>query len=182
MRAKVLRLVLGWVLLTGVAVVLQAGPAAACSCARSLTPQQSLTAATTAFTGRLVSVDEPWISGHATKLHFEVQRVWKGTLPRQVTVRTPPGGSCGISATEGHRYTIYGSSGGDGQQAVTAELCDQPGTNAIPASFRPGTAPVSPPGFRRPPLSSMIIVLGAGLALWRVVRLRARRRRRPTSD
>lgn len=108
-------------------LVARASPAAACSCAGTLTPRQQLAERDRIFVGRAVDVrsggetpaDNLWVTT------FHVERVYKGRADGTARVLTDGGGSgtCGYDFRTGERYLVsanvgaishLGRPGGDG--------------------------------------------------------------------
>lgn len=96
------------VLAMGAALVMAtARPAAACSCAAT-SAGRLIAAADAAFVGTFVGRDDPngtatiVSSGREVVNHFRVERVYAGSLPRRVDVRSAAdGASCGIEVSRG---------------------------------------------------------------------------------
>jgi hypothetical protein len=79
-------------------------PAAACSCPGK-SPKAALEAAAAVFSGTVVFVKKSQADVVVT---IKVDKVWKGDVPAQVTVSTPPNdGLCGVSFKEGDGYLVY---------------------------------------------------------------------------
>ena len=113
---------------TTVALVLswQASSAFGCSCAKVEAPLVELGKSTAVFAGRAVS--ERIVArkrGEHESLRreftFEVSRVWKDDVPKQVTVSTRmSGASCGYHFSIGREYIVYAL--GD-RSDLRAHLC-----------------------------------------------------------
>lgn len=116
---SVLPLVAGLALLLGssLLVVLAAGPASACSCARSGLGAQAR-AADLVVAGTVTDVDDGWWPGGSSTRDVTVapDRVWRGRTPTGPVVLSAaaPDQGCGVDLAEGRRYLLFlsGSAGG----------------------------------------------------------------------
>jgi hypothetical protein len=87
-------------------------PAVACSCPL-LPPDEYASRATVFFTGVVTSVSGIPLglvcrSDSPVAATFEVETVYKGDVPRTITVRTVvSGASCGYTFEVGKRYTVF---------------------------------------------------------------------------
>lgn len=94
-----------------VAGLLFAAPSAvhACSCA-VMDVTGARRAAAMVFEGTIVRIDQPPNSGTA-RATFRVERVWKGTVSREVTLNVPAQPSmCPPHFEQGHTYIVYAAS------------------------------------------------------------------------
>lgn len=139
MRAVVVAAVAAGALLAG------ADEARACSC-RVQPPSAHLSAATAAFRGEVVTLAEA--DDGAVVALFDVDVVYKGEIPRAVTVRTGGAGdTCAVPFREGAAYVVFATGESD---AWSAHLCggttddrtyiDREGVEPV-ASFVPGATP-----------------------------------------
>lgn len=84
-----------------------AQPALACSCAPAPGPQEALNQAAAVFTGTVVSI-QPSENPLGYLVTFRVERTWKGTQCREVTVFTGQGDfDCGYPFQSGQSYLVY---------------------------------------------------------------------------
>ena len=97
-----------------VAVALAGGPRPAAACSCPLSPQDSYASrATMVFTGVVTSVSGFPLglvcrSDSPVAATFDVETVYKGDVPRTVTVHTVvSGASCGYTFEVGKRYTVF---------------------------------------------------------------------------
>lgn len=109
-----IRLVLIVVLFAPLFLALQGSPAMACSCL-ARTSIHHLADADAVFTGRLTDIEGPpadrlvYSSIDPISYRFDVDRVLKGAVPVNATVRSVvSGGSCGLEHMSlGDRYTVF---------------------------------------------------------------------------
>jgi len=136
--------------LASVLLVLQTGPAYACSCRADVALDQRIAEGDAAFVGVLTGRDEVLpqgeiiSSGRPTIAHFRVDQSVKGGIGAQVDARTAASGaSCGLEVLVGERIGIilHRTDGG-----WTSSLCDQVEPAALLAPGGPdGPAPVPLP-------------------------------------
>ena len=79
--------------------------ASACSCFAEPSPCAAYDAAEAAFAGRVIEVRR---EGPLQVARLEVERVWKGTVDRVVTLGGEAGSSCSFQFTAGDRFIVYG--------------------------------------------------------------------------
>lgn len=127
------RVLLVLALLAGT-LVITAGPAAACSCAR-LTPRQRVAEAAAVFTATATEVRliEPVDHGGKVTATLRADQVYKGEVGRVAEVSTrAQGPACGFPFRTGERYLIFAGADGD---ALTTSSCS--GNLTVPAGDRP---------------------------------------------
>lgn len=127
------RILLVLALLAGTLIV-TAGPAAACSCAR-LTPKQRVAAAAAVFTATATEVRlvEPMEGGGKVTATLRADQVYKGEVGRVAEVSTrAQGPACGFAFRTGERYLIFAHADRD---ALTTSSCS--GNLTVPAGDRP---------------------------------------------
>lgn len=79
----------------------------ACSCAPMPAPAEARDQATAVFTGTVTAI-EPDASGNYNLVTFQIDRVWKGTKCREVTVSTGLSDlNCGYAFQAGQTYLVY---------------------------------------------------------------------------
>lgn len=125
-----------------VATLLLGAPAAvqACSCAVMDVPT-ARRAAAMVFEGTILRIESPASSGVA-QATFRVERVWKGTVAREVTIRVPAQPSmCPPHFEQGQTYIVYAASSDQGprvgscaRHAVASQLAAE--RNALGAPER----------------------------------------------
>jgi hypothetical protein len=172
-------------LLVGLAVLVPAAPACACSCP-AVTAEEAVENAGVVFAGTVVAVDVPWrwlaVSGaDPVTVTFEVGTVYKGAAPINARLQTArDGASCGYDFTPGSRYLVHVLI--DQEGTWTTNACDGnrrlPAGTALPPSGYAPLPAVTHPGTWPGP----VLILGAALAAGAVVAvllvLGSRRRRR----
>jgi hypothetical protein len=107
-------------LLTGIALALGAGSAAAgtCECARPAgDPVSALPRYKAAFAGRVESITD---KDGVKQVSFKVVRAWKGGKGKQMTVNTTAD-ECGFTFEEGKDYVVFAS--GEKGAPLTADTC-----------------------------------------------------------
>jgi hypothetical protein len=166
------RVVLGLLMVAG--LLLQARPAAACTCAVRALPEQ-LESAAVVFTGTVRVIKE---TGDARiTVAFDVSVVYKGDPGRRATVSTPQdSGACGSAFAQGGTYVVFGV-GEPG--ALQTGICN--GTTedvsiitGLPPldTFAPpdGELPGNEPGSRSLPIGTaaglLTLVLSASMWAW----------------
>ena len=74
----------------------------ACSCAKPLSPKESLEKSTAVFAGKVVDIDIPQIATSSldpVKITFKVSKIWKGPDYKTLVLTTArSGASCGRAA------------------------------------------------------------------------------------
>ncbi len=107
--------------LVGLVFVANPGAVSACSCV-SFTKPQLVENASAIFTGTVTGTSRGFpfglgctrSSADPILVSFEVESVYKGDAPRQVTVSTVVGdASCGYEFASGKRYTVFATGTGD---------------------------------------------------------------------
>ena len=167
------KLMLAALLVTGVLV--QARPAAACTCTVRSLPEQ-IEAATTVFTGSVRSIT-PTTDGIAAS--FDVSIVYKGDTGSRTRVTTAKdGAACGIPFAREATYVVFATGGPD---ALTTGTCN--GTSddtsivlglAPLRTFAPpdddGELPGDEPGSRSLPIGTaaglLTLVLSGSIWAW----------------
>jgi len=101
----------------------------ACSCALPGPPDEELSNAAAVFTGKVVSLAEPFggfgpiSSADPTKVTFQVYTVWKGSVSQTTSITTArSGASCGYTFEKGSEYIVY-AHGPDNNLSVS--LCSR---------------------------------------------------------
>lgn len=125
-------------------LVLDAGPASACSCRADQAVADQVAASDGAFVGVYTGREDPGAqgpldnSGRAVLNHFTVERVVKGDLGERVDIQAAASGaSCGLELDVGARtgLLLRHEAGG-----WTSSLCEQVDPKAL-LTVGPGTAP-----------------------------------------
>jgi hypothetical protein len=172
-------------LLVGIPLLLiQAGPALACTCNR-VQVDAALADSDGAFVGVLVGQDflalgevksvDPELS---VVNHFEVEWAVKGAIGESVDVlASASGGSCGLELAVGQRSGLLLRRGITAWESSMCQKTDPDALLAV-AAEKPNTAPV--PAFSVPEMLQLFVAIGVvllaiplGLALRRVVRRRS---------
>ena len=132
------------VLLAGAGLlVVEAGPALACSCRAGVPVEDSLSESDAAFVGVFTGRDDPLAqadlisSGRAVVNHFQVERSVKGDIGERVDVKAAASGaSCGLELDVGERTGLLLRRDAGGW---TSGLCSQVEPQVLLA-FAPATA------------------------------------------
>lgn len=116
-------------------LVVQAGPALACSCRAGVPLEEALSDSDGAFVGVLTGRDDFFVhgdlvsSGRPVFNHFQVERSIKGDIGEQVQVEAAASGaSCGLELEIGERTGLLLRHGRDGWRS---SLCSQTDPNAL---------------------------------------------------
>ena len=131
-RNHALRAVLAAVV-TGLWFLVTPAPSYGCSCIVPGTPSEELEKSAAVFTGKVLSIEKnqrlkiPVVSSDAPtdiarqlKVHFQVDRVWKGQADETMSLGTAQyGASCGFTFVEGEEYLVYSRDG------ATVNLCSR---------------------------------------------------------
>jgi hypothetical protein len=85
----------------------------ACSCAESTSAQAELQQQTAVFSGKVIAIKKPFkllirSSADPVNVTFEVDRVWKGDVGKNVSIQTAMSGpSCGFNFNKNEEYLVY---------------------------------------------------------------------------
>jgi hypothetical protein len=105
--------------ISGVLILGDVTPAAACVCVSPARNADALTRSSAAFTGRLVKIEQPPVARPTNPdgsqmgailsnvLTFRVGRVYKGEVHRSQEILTPSASSCGIELKRGERFLVF---------------------------------------------------------------------------
>lgn len=107
------------------------GQVHACSCVPPGSPSEELDRFDAVFAGRVVSIQRSFdpnaasnAPGDHTTVGFQASAVWKGAVPDDVQVATPPtGGACGFAFEEGAEYIVYARA--DADEDYTVDICSR---------------------------------------------------------
>lgn len=125
-------------------IVFAARPAAACSCAGPMSPNDYLAQADVAFLGDVIAAriadpesviqGEARLAGPETIFTVDVREAYKGAVERREEVVTSlDGASCGAGLQINHRYVIYATHGASGLQTGLCHGTYEPdGVNSFP--------------------------------------------------
>jgi hypothetical protein len=89
-------------------------PGSACDCAPAPPPKVALRESAIVFSGRVIGVQVVARrvdnrERQMRKFQFETNTVWKGDIPKHISVFTGMGGSdCGYNFKTGENYLVYG--------------------------------------------------------------------------
>ena len=143
-KRRIVRSVLAVLLAVGGLVVVEAGPAFACSCRAGVPVEESLSESDGAFVGVFTGRDDPPVQGELSSSarpvlnHFQVERPVKGDIGRRVDVTAAAGGaSCGLELEVGQRTGLLLRRDAGGGWA--SGLCSQVEPQALLA-FAPAVA------------------------------------------
>ena len=145
-------------------------PAWACSCVAAST-QQHVERAGVVFVGRALVVDDTPDGITAT---FDVQEVYKGSLPESVPVNTASDeASCGIVFVPGERYSVFARVE---DRELTTGLCDGTETGSTSLAAAGFTEPIArnptvitaetpepQPGRRAGPIAAALVLITAAV-------------------
>lgn len=105
MKIKLPKTMLTGLIATASCILSYAEPASACECLKPLSPAKELKGATAVFVGEVRGITE---GRESLAIEFSLERVWKGSSQKQITVQTPKYGSdCGIEFRTGMKYIVY---------------------------------------------------------------------------
>lgn len=91
----------------------------ACSCGEPKPPTEAALAADAVFLGKVTKID---VGSSTLKAEFAVERVWKGSIGKIVSVSTASAGAaCGASFEQDKTYVIYGYY--DSEGILTTQYC-----------------------------------------------------------
>lgn len=171
------RSVLAVLLAAGGLLVVEAGPALACSCRAGVPVGDSLSESDAAFVGVFTGSDDPLAqgdvasSGRGVLNHFLVERSVKGHIGERVDVTAAASGaSCGLELEVGQRTGLLLRAGAGGW---TSGLCSQVEPQALLA-FVPATAGASGVDGGLILLVGLLVLAVLGAAVQEVVHRRAR--------
>lgn len=170
-------------LAAGGLLVVEAGPASACSCRAGVPVEESLAESDGAFVGVFVGRDDPLgqgeivSSGRRVLNHFQVERPVKGEIGERVDVQAAAeGASCGLGLEVGQRTGLLLRRDAGGW---TSGLCSQVEPQALLA-FAPATATGSGASAGAGPDWGLIVLVGLlVLAVGGAVALEVVHRRAP---
>lgn len=132
----------------------------ACECFGPSPPSKAFDESTAVFTGRVASVETV---EHNKKVHFDVERAWKGVTETTATVSTGiDSGACGYDFEEGREYLVYAYGS---NELLGSGICTrtQPVMDAYVdlAALGPGYIPVQSAPQVRDVTNMGLLVLGA---------------------
>ncbi|MGV8909185.1 MAG: hypothetical protein ACOH1Y_09395 [Propionicimonas sp.] len=178
MPTMVLRVLAALVLTLLAVVAAPVSVACACSCA-ALDTDQAMRGASAVFAGTVVARSRP-TGGYSNELieyTIEVSRVYQGSVPAEVVVRSAvSGASCGAELAG--QVTVFAQGAIDG---LFTTSCSAPatidrsrlGAGHPPAAATPPPEPLTTTDFDGAPLMMLAGLLGlAGVAIWMVRRPR----------
>jgi hypothetical protein len=144
-KNRIVRMVLAVLLAGGGLLLVDAGPALACSCRAGVAVGEALSESDGAFVGVFTGRDDPFAqgdmisSGRDVRNHFLVERSVKGGIGQGVDVTAAASGaSCGLELEVGQRTGLLLRGGAGGW---TSSLCSQVEPQALLA-FAPATGAV----------------------------------------
>jgi hypothetical protein len=141
---------------------IQVTSALACSCA-ALTPHEYAAGADVVFTGTAVAVDSNQAGRQRLQAEFAVEVVYKGQLPRTVTIDATPEFVCGVGITAGGRYTVFAQIKGG---TIQIRICGGTVSGAIdPMKYGFGFGLPPEATVAVPAQAGTWVALGVGLAL-----------------